>query len=105
MLNRPKILIIDDEINASKSLSNILEKKDYETSIVHTGKDAIAITQKNFFNIVLMDLKLPDILGTELIRPIKEKHPEIKRAIIPKGFFAKPFEFFRKLFMFSISFN
>ena len=77
MMTKPKILIIEDDINGSKSLSFILEKKNYETSIVHTGFDAISIAQKNFFDIVLMDLKLPDILGTELIRPLKAKNPEV----------------------------
>jgi len=68
-----------------KSLSLIFKKKGYEIESATTGKEALEITKNNSFNIALLDLKLPDMDGIELISPIKERWPECA-VIMVTGF-------------------
>lgn len=68
-----------------KSLSLIFQKKGYDTESATTGKEALEITKRNSFNIALLDLKLPDMEGIELISPIKKVQPECT-VIMVTGF-------------------
>ncbi|MCG7852020.1 MAG: response regulator, partial [Methanosarcinaceae archaeon] len=76
MKEKARILIVDDNLSTCRSLSLIFQKKGYEVKTVTTGKEALEVMKKNPFNIVLLDLKLPDTNGIELISPIKEMLPE-----------------------------
>ena len=82
MKEKTRILIVDDDVMTCKSLSLIFKKKGYETESATTGKEALEITKNNSFNIALLDLKLPDMDGIELISPIKERWPEVKVIVL-----------------------
>jgi DNA-binding NtrC family response regulator len=78
----PKILIVDDDENIRKVLLAILEDEGYHVEAVGTAKDAIGRTRKKFYNVVLIDIRLPDMEGIELLTKIKDTVPRIRKIII-----------------------
>ncbi len=72
MEGKDKILIVDDDRSLLKSLSLILEKSGYEIEISTTGQEAIKKAKENWFNLVLLDIRLPDKNGLELIKLLNE---------------------------------
>ncbi len=71
------IIIVDDDESICKSLTLIFENKGYETETAGTGREAIQKASKQFFNVALLDIKLPDMEGVELLAPLKEIHPDM----------------------------
>ncbi len=70
-----KILIVDDDEKACKTLTRILGKMGYEVNYVGTGKAALKKVQETIYNIILLDIKLPDYEGIELISLMKKNRP------------------------------
>jgi len=77
MDSKESILIVDDEESIRRSLTLIFRKNNYEIDTAETGKEALKKVQGRFFNMALLDIKLPDMEGTELLKPLKEMHPDI----------------------------
>jgi len=71
------ILIVDDDEGTRESLSFIFKRKGYEIDTAGTGEEAIKKVKKRFFNVVLLDIKLPDMKGVELLAPLKVLHPDM----------------------------
>ncbi len=82
MDRKDSVLIVDDDESTCKSLSIILNKKGYETGTARTGQEALERVQERFFNVVLLDMKLPDTEGVELIVPLKRMYPDMVILII-----------------------
>jgi DNA-binding NtrC family response regulator len=82
MNEKESILIVDDDASTCRSLSLILNKKGYETGTARTGQEALERVQERFFNVVLLDMKLPDTEGVELIVPLKRMHPDMIILVI-----------------------
>ncbi|MEE9558376.1 MAG: sigma-54 dependent transcriptional regulator [Candidatus Brocadiales bacterium] len=74
MENRLKILIVDDEANLLKTLSDILQKHGYEVSVARNARVALETMRKGAFDIALLDVRMPHMDGVELLERIKEKH-------------------------------
>jgi len=72
---KAKILIVDDDESSRRSLSLILGKSGYDAEAVVTGREALKKSKEGFFNVALIDIKLPDMEGVELLAPFKEMHP------------------------------
>ncbi|MCJ7823431.1 MAG: response regulator, partial [Anaerolineales bacterium] len=85
MDEKTNILIVDDDESTRRSLKLIFEKRGYETDEAGTGREAIEKTQVADFDVALIDIKLPDMGGVNLIRPLKEKRPDLA-AIMVTGF-------------------
>ena len=66
------ILIVDDESGARKTFGNILKAKGYDVDSAGTGQEAISKIREKFFNIVFLDIRLPDISGLEVLKSISE---------------------------------
>lgn len=77
-----RILIVDDDRDTRKGLSKILGEKGYEIETAGTGQEAIAKAEERFFNLALLDIKLPDIEGTKLLATLKKIHPHIDVIIV-----------------------
>lgn len=71
-MEKPKLLIIDDEDALCKSLRDAIELEGYVTETVHTGEDGIKKVKSAFFNIVLLEMELPDSDGIKVLEKIKE---------------------------------
>jgi DNA-binding NtrC family response regulator len=79
---KPRILVIDDDEGIRKVLTRILVEKGYSVDSAETGSAAIQKANKKFYNIALIDIRLPDISGVELLAKIKETKPKMRKIII-----------------------
>lgn len=70
--DKPAVLIIDDDKGMCKTLSRILELDGYHISTANTASEGIALAKEHVFNIALLDIKLPDIDGVELLEILKK---------------------------------
>jgi len=77
-----RILIVDDDENIRKVLATILEDEGYDVDSVDTAKKAIERTRRKFYNIALIDIRLPDMEGIELLTKMKNTIPKIRKIII-----------------------
>ncbi|MDH7477109.1 MAG: response regulator [Candidatus Bathyarchaeota archaeon] len=77
-----RIIIVDDDENIRKVLRTILEEEGYWVDSAETAKTAIEKTKKNFYNLALIDIRLPDMEGIELLTRMKETTPKMRKVII-----------------------
>ena len=68
-----KILIVDDENDIAELISDILEDEGYETVIANDGKTAINLVREENFDLILLDVMMPDISGTEVCASIRNE--------------------------------
>ena len=78
---KKRILVIDDDTNILRVFKSILEKEGYMVETAETGKDALEKIKKEKFNVCLIDVKLPDMDGTDLLLELT-KEPETIKIII-----------------------
>jgi DNA-binding NtrC family response regulator len=82
MVENARILIVDDDENIRKVLAMILEDEGYSVDQAETAKQAIEKSKKNFYNIALIDIRLPDMEGIELLTKIRDTTPRMRKIII-----------------------
>src|SRR4030043_231472 len=76
------MLIVDDDASIGKTLARILEKQGYLVEVMDKGKQAIKATNQRFFNVAFIDIKLPDMDGTELLERMRETEPKMIKIIL-----------------------
>jgi len=77
-----KILVVDDNIEFAKTISRNLEKEGFQVSLASDGNTAILAASNESPDLVLLDLKLPDIPGVELLRIMKSINENVAVIII-----------------------
>lgn len=77
-----RILVVDDEESIRKVLATILEEEGYIVDTAKNGKEAIKESQANFYNLALIDIRLPDMEGTKLLTAMKETTPRMVKIIV-----------------------
>ncbi len=85
MEKKATILLIDDREDMLETLQDILQENGYEIITAKTGETAIAIAKEQFFNIALIDIKLPDISGIEVLKTFRRTYPA-RMNIMVTGF-------------------
>lgn len=78
----PKILIIDDEPAIRKALKEILEYEQFEVSEAEDGPTALKVVDKENFDLIFCDIKMPRMDGLEVLEKLKEKGVESPVVII-----------------------
>lgn len=81
-MSKGKILVIDDEDIVRTSCSRTLVPEGYEVSLARNGAEGLKMAGEDRFDLVLTDLKMPDMDGIEVLRSIKEKWPETEVIIV-----------------------
>lgn len=81
-MSKGKILVIDDEDIVRTSCSRTLCPEGYEVKLAKNGAEGLKFANEERFDLVLTDLKMPDIDGIEVLRMIKEKWPETEVIIV-----------------------
>jgi len=81
-MSRKKILIVDDEKLIRWSLAQKLSQWNYDTAEAETGEDALKIFDSENPDMALLDINLPDIEGTEVLKEIKHRRPETPVVMI-----------------------
>ncbi|MGB9629645.1 MAG: sigma-54-dependent transcriptional regulator, partial [Thermodesulfobacteriota bacterium] len=82
MDNRPKILLIDDEPLMRMTIQDALESEGYQVGVAETGQKGLALFSKNSFDILITDLKLPDLDGLQILKEVKMTNPETQVILI-----------------------
>ena len=77
-----RILIIDDDENIRKVLKTILEDEGYIVDTADTAKKAIEQSEKAFYNLALIDVRLPDMEGIELLSKLRSTKPKMRKIIV-----------------------
>ena len=72
---KSRLLLVDDEKQFVETLSERLSMRDYDVTTSLTGEDAIEKIKNYNFDVVILDVRLPGIEGTEVLREIKNLKP------------------------------
>jgi len=79
---KPHILIVDDDESLCRTLSTILQSQGYHITIARTAKKAIEKTRSKYYNLALIDIKLPDMEGTKLLAKLQEITPKTMKIVV-----------------------
>jgi two-component system nitrogen regulation response regulator NtrX len=77
-----RILVIDDDESIRTVLAAILEEKGYTVDTAECGNEGIEKTKTSFYNLALVDIRLPDMEGTQVLAKMKDTTPETRKIII-----------------------
>ncbi len=78
----PNILVIDDEAPIRETLKEILEYENFEVTTAENGEKGWQLIQKNNYDVILCDVKMPGIDGVELLERVQALKPEIPMVMI-----------------------
>ncbi len=76
------ILVVDDEVGIREGLELLLVSEDYSVATAETGEAGLARLEEQPFDLVLLDVSLPDYNGIDLLRKIRERAPELAVVLI-----------------------
>ena len=82
MKSKEKIIVNDADADVRNSFLLFLNKVGYKTETAQTGQEAVNKIKNEYYNVALLNIKLPDVEGTELIKPLKEKRPNMDVIIM-----------------------
>lgn len=77
-----KILVIDDDKSILRTFTRILEKDGYEVDIAETGKEALEKAETGSYNAALVDIRLPDMDGTDLLPKMQKTMRDAVKIMI-----------------------
>lgn len=81
-MGKIRILVMEDDETISAALEMILTEAGYEVDVAGTGQGALDLFEQKSFDLIIADLKLPDIFGLEVIKQVKEKKPKMQVIVI-----------------------
>lgn len=79
---KPSILIVDDDEVMRETLSEVLVKGNYDVYVVGSGQEALSLVKKNIIDLILLDMRLPDADGLDILKKIKEFDTDISVIIM-----------------------
>jgi DNA-binding NtrC family response regulator len=85
LLDSPRILVVDDELNICRSCTKVLTKLEYEVEYALNGYDALKMMEAEPFDIIITDLKMSSLGGLEVLRRVKEAYPATQ-VIVMTGY-------------------
>ena len=71
--NKIKLLLVDDEVNFLKSIASRLELQGFDVTTAFNGNEAIRSAEKGFFDVAVVDFKMPGMTWAELTKEVKSK--------------------------------
>jgi DNA-binding NtrC family response regulator len=82
MGERARILVVDDDEDIRKVLATILEDNGYAVDTAKNGKEAVKKSKVKFYNLALIDIRLPDMEGTKLLAKIRDTTPKMRKIMV-----------------------
>ncbi len=82
IISRARILIVDDDTAILRSIAQILKAKGYTVDTAESGCEAVEKTKKERYDLALIDIRLPDIKGTRLLKDMEMGTPRMKTIMI-----------------------
>jgi CheY-like chemotaxis protein/anti-anti-sigma regulatory factor len=77
-----RLLVVDDEENVRVTTAAILEQEGYEVATASDGREALEMTGRNHFDLVLTDLRMVDMDGITLLHELQTRHPNIVTIVL-----------------------
>lgn len=77
-----KLLIVDDEVKFLQSISERLKLKDFDVTTASDGRQAVKVAKRGKFDVAILDLKMPDMDGTEVMTILKKRHKFLQILIL-----------------------
>ena len=81
-MKNARILIVDDDKVIRFTLTATLEEEGYIVDTARDGKEAIEKTNANFYNVAIVDWRLPDVEGTKLLPKLKRTTPDMVKIML-----------------------
>ena len=82
MQTAKKILVVDDEDSIRQSLSDVLKDEGFKVMLASNGKESLEMLDSNLPDLVILDIWMPMMDGTEVLKAIKAKYPALKVIMI-----------------------
>jgi len=82
MSESSRILVVDDDEGIRKVVAEALRSEGYVVDTASNGKEAVDKSYSNFYNLALVDIRLPDMEGTKLLTSMKQTTPEMIKIIL-----------------------
>jgi len=76
------ILIVDDDVGILESFSEILRLKGYSVDTANNASDGLKLAKEKYFHLALLDIKLPDMDGTELLAELQRVRPAMMKIMV-----------------------
>ncbi|MEW6050872.1 MAG: response regulator [Candidatus Zixiibacteriota bacterium] len=102
--SKAHVLVVDDDLNLLNLLVDTLQALGYRTTAAHGGVKALELLKEQVFELMVTDIKMPDLDGIQLLKRVRRHYPEMPVLFIsgfatpqmigqasPDGFLAKPF--------------
>jgi len=77
-----RVLVAEDEPTYARTVARFLQEKGHEVTVCPTGKAALKCLAESEWDVLLLDLKLPDMGGTEILAKVRKDHPELQTIIV-----------------------
>jgi DNA-binding NtrC family response regulator len=77
-----RILVIDDDQDIRRTVSAILEDEGYTVDTAENGKEALEKSNADLYRVALIDFRLPDMHGTELLTALRETTPKMVKIMV-----------------------
>lgn len=81
-LQQPLVLVVDDDQDLCANLQDLFQERGYRVALAHDIRSATTRLEENRFGIVLLDVRLPDGDGRELLRWMRDAHSEARAILI-----------------------
>jgi CheY-like chemotaxis protein len=80
--NKNKIFLVDDELDVSYTISTVLQDNGFEVDAFTDSVLALANYKTNFYDLIILDIKMPGMDGFELCKKIRETDPKVKISFL-----------------------
>lgn len=77
-----RVLLVDDEEEFLRTLSERLEIRDYSTAVACDGEEGLALAAEHAFDVVILDHKMPGLPGIEVLGCLKRDHPFVEVILL-----------------------
>lgn len=76
------ILCVDDETLILSALKRVFQQTDYQVVIASSGKEALEIMQSLTVDLIISDMRMPEMSGVELLSEVTQKWPQVKQILL-----------------------
>ena len=90
--NPAKVLVVDDERDFAVTLSERLKMREMGAAVVTSGEQALRVVEEDEPEVILLDLKMPEIHGMDVLRMIRQGHPRVPVIILSGAGSEKDFQ-------------
>lgn len=81
-IQAPKILVVDDEERIRDACTMVLEEEGYDVATADNGELGLSMIEEKHYDVILLDLMMPNLSGLEVLPQLKEKHPDTAVIVI-----------------------